>query len=247
MSWAGRILCTKSRFLKRMANFGLFETEVATGHRIDQFTGECSCGDPLCEKRMEVEGVAYDRRTYAGHDFFEVSSAMQKMIRRGKEREAIYWALELEEKYHNYMWKRLTIISHEEIGITNPSIPMMVNAYREQYYFLRDAKASERLLVLGNTIMLLCREPKCRIGDNFINVALRDRRGPEVKEVPDVALDAHTRRGKMKGRGWDQDGLEFWFTQSSKVENEVEGMDIYLEERRELSEAGIPDRYTPNI
>ncbi len=40
--------------------------------------------------------------TKNGYDFFEVASAFQKSIRRGMEKEAMYWAIELyESNYQN--------------------------------------------------------------------------------------------------------------------------------------------------
>ena len=54
-------------------------------------------------------------RTIHGYDFFEVSSAMQKAIRRGDARVAGFFALELwHSKYRDYVWKRLFTISAED-------------------------------------------------------------------------------------------------------------------------------------
>ena len=47
-------------------------------------------------------------RTLRSYDFGEVSSAMQKAIRRGDTQLAGYWALELwASGFGNYVWKRL--------------------------------------------------------------------------------------------------------------------------------------------
>ncbi len=54
-------------------------------------------------------------RTIHGYDFFEVSSAMQKAIRRGDACVAGYFALELwHSNYRDYVWKRLFTISAED-------------------------------------------------------------------------------------------------------------------------------------
>jgi len=221
-----------------------FKIMVAEGHEVDILTGMCSCGDPFCLYMEERMGYQRNQSTESDYDFYEVSSALQKMVRRGKEEEAIYWALELEPYYHKYMWKRLTVMVHEEIGIANPMAPVILNTYKEQYYQLRETKAKERFLVVANTILFLCREPKCRIGDDFINVALREER---TKEIPDAALDAHTLRGKRMGRGWDKDGDEFWYTVSSIVENEVPGLNTYLRRRKFLTESKVPIVFNPEI
>ena len=54
-------------------------------------------------------------RTVGGYDFFEVSSAMQKAIRRADAAVAGYFALELwTSGYRDYVWKRLFTISAED-------------------------------------------------------------------------------------------------------------------------------------
>ena len=158
---------------------------------------------------------------------------MQKSLRRGLEEDAMYWALELEEKYFNYLWKRLVIISHEDVGIVSIDVILFVETCRAQYDWLRSQKNDRhRLLVLGNAVLAICRAAKTRIGDDFLYIALKTPHALDKKPIPDYALDAHTLRGKMLGRGWEKEGNEFWFSESSKVNNEVEGFNTYLPERR---------------
>ena len=180
------------------------------------------------------ENKAFSPESRSGYDFYEVTSAMQKSIRRGLEEDAMYWCLELEEKYFNYLWKRLLVISHEDMGIVSMDVVNFVETCRNQYLYLKKEKNDRhRLLVLANAVLALCRAKKTRIGDDFLNVCLKERHGKEYKEVPDFALDAHTMRGKRKGRGWDRDGNRFWFEESSKINNEVEGFNDYLEKRKQ--------------
>ncbi len=42
-----------------------------------------------------------------GYELPEVVSAIQKAIRRGKEKEAMFWALEMCPHYEGYLWRRL--------------------------------------------------------------------------------------------------------------------------------------------
>ncbi|MEW6171347.1 MAG: hypothetical protein AB1472_07325, partial [Candidatus Omnitrophota bacterium] len=59
--------------------------------------------------------MGYRISTKRGYDFYEVSSAMQKAIRRGDPDVAGYFAVELfESNYSNYLWERLLIISAED-------------------------------------------------------------------------------------------------------------------------------------
>ena len=76
--------------------------------------------------------MKYELKTKNGYDFFECSSAMQKSIRRGIEDEAIFWAVELfESNYAEYIWKRLRIISSEDVGLGEPHISSEIWALYE--------------------------------------------------------------------------------------------------------------------
>lgn len=56
----------------------------------------------------------YNMTTRNGHSFYEISSMLQKAIRRGLYEDAFYAANELVPQYRNYMWKRLFIVSAED-------------------------------------------------------------------------------------------------------------------------------------
>lgn len=183
----------------------------------------------------EPDTDKFSLETTSGYDFYEVSSAFQKSMRRGLEQDAMYWALELEERYGAYLWKRMIIISHEDMGIVNTEVINFVETCRNQYLYLKAQKNDRhRLLVTANAVLAICRSVKTRIGDDFLNVCLKHPHGIDKKEIPDYALDAHTLRGKKKGRGWDKDGDRFWFEESSVIENEVEGYNTYLPIRRKM-------------
>jgi hypothetical protein len=69
--------------------------------------------------------------TKRGYDFGEVSSAMQKAIRRADTRLAGYWALELwHSGYGNYVWKRLLTVSAEDVwGLITGEIKALHDSY----------------------------------------------------------------------------------------------------------------------
>jgi hypothetical protein len=46
-----------------------------------------------------------------GYPFDEVASALRKSIRRGLEEDAMFWAVEMETRFPDYLWKRLQVIS----------------------------------------------------------------------------------------------------------------------------------------
>jgi hypothetical protein len=62
---------------------------------------------------MEGHATTYDETI--GYEFGEVSSAMQKAIRRADAKLAGYWALELwESGFGQYVWRRLLTVSAED-------------------------------------------------------------------------------------------------------------------------------------
>lgn len=139
-----------------------------------------------------------------GYVLWEVISALQKEIRRGNEKEAMFWALELLPRYEAYLWRRLVVIANEDIGIANPEALMLVPSQRAVFFEFRNAgKDSSCRLVLANTIILLCRSPKSRIADHFQCVVNQGRAHGERLEIPDYALDKHTSAGKRLGRKAD--------------------------------------------
>jgi len=147
-------------------------------------------------------------QTGQGYPFDEVASALQKSIRRGLEVDAMYWAAEMETRYPDYLWKRLQVISVEDIGIANMQVVLYVAEMRRLYQELKKEydKAPTRRsrsfrMVLGNAILAMCRSEKSRIGDEFPIVIYGRREEGWKAEVPDHALDMHTSRGRGMKRG----------------------------------------------
>ena len=138
--------------------------------------------------------------TPGGYRFDEVASALQKSIRRGLERDALYWAAELEPAFHAYLWKRLITIANEDIGPANHLAIVVVHALREQYTEFRKEGRSGTRMMLANAILCLARSPKSRLADHF-QIAVY--RSAERIEIPDYALDKHTAAGRARGRGFD--------------------------------------------
>lgn len=158
-------------------------------------------------------------KTEKGHQFFEVSSAFQKAIRRGLEDEAMYWAVELSNSnYEEYLWKRMKIITCEDIGLAAPHLPAQINGlyewWKEQKKKTKQSQPSERLFITQAVIML-CRAPKSRLICHASIYHFRTHQNRKL-EVPDYALDQHTRRGKAMRRGIDH----FW-KEGAKLSNEM--------------------------
>ena len=56
----------------------------------------------------------YDLRTRNGHNMYDMSSMLQKSIRRCNYELAGYAAMELFGRYWKYLWRRLIVISAED-------------------------------------------------------------------------------------------------------------------------------------
>jgi replication-associated recombination protein RarA len=142
--------------------------------------------------------------TPGGYLIGEVSSALQKDIRRGNEEGAVFWATELDlAGYGNYAFKRLRIICSEDVGLAWTEGPAVIRALYEEFTEFKKAEKGEKtgnsMLYLVHATILLARAPKSRIIDNAccLYYGMRDT---VVREVPDYAVDGHTDRGRKLGR-----------------------------------------------
>jgi replication-associated recombination protein RarA len=136
-------------------------------------------------------------------------SAMQKAIRRGLEREAMEFAVELmhtSKAFHSMVTKRLQIISHEDIDTgSQPHVVPFVKAACEQAMAWYDPeKLGGSRMAIGNAIRMMARARKSREGDHFAAaIGLRSLLEDFVPAIPDWANDQHTLAGRKLGRGLD--------------------------------------------
>lgn len=147
--------------------------------------------------------MKYEQKTINGYDLFEVISALQKCIRRGLEDDALFWAVELSiSNYSEYCWKRMLIISSEDVGLAEPNISADINSLYQIFNKLKsknDDKHCPERLFLVHAIILLCRAKKSRFID-WKTVYVFGCHTSRFREIPDFALDKHTQRGKALGR-----------------------------------------------
>lgn len=153
----------------------------------------------------------FNLKTKNGYDFFEVSSTLQKAIRRGDAKVAGIAALELFPRYRNYTWKRLLTISVEDTwGIITNEIQALYNAFK----FVNEGKnKAQGRIFISKAVILLCEAKKSRDADHLQNLVYDDigmededvqryieELENEPMEIPDYAYDVHTRKGKMMGK-----------------------------------------------
>jgi len=160
--------------------------------------------------------MGYEYRTLHGYNMFDMSSMLQKAIRRGDWTHAGFAACELYYSYYNYLWKRLLVISAEDCNdmLTQEIIALRladdeVNAKKKKGE-IRDE------IFISKAIMLLVRAQKnrdaCYFACNFMTS--KNETDPEkfehvdsistcklgVDGIPDWVFDKHTLRGRKMGR-----------------------------------------------
>lgn len=169
----------------------------------------------------------YDIKTKKGYDFFECSSALQKCIRRGLEEQAMFWAVELYDSgYGEYVWKRLRIMSSEDVGLAEPLMPANIwalyRSYQEQAKKKEDKNEPQRLF-LTHAVLLLCRCKKSRLID-WTLLWHWLRHPHKFLEIPDFALDKHNERGRKLKRSWAH-----FFDEGTYLDNQA-----YIEGEKEM-------------
>ena len=157
--------------------------------------------------------MAWDLITRNGHNMYDMSSMLQKAIRRGDIERAGYAAMELFGKYHSYLWKRLITISAEDCyGIMTREIIALkfaddeVNKTRKGY--------DRDYLFVAKAITLLCYARKnrdgCYVACNFMYpdrcLEPEEIEHVDISEInqigiiPEWVFDNHTLKGKMLGK-----------------------------------------------
>lgn len=168
----------------------------------------------------------------------EVISALQKLIRRGKEKEACEIAYEMyitSPQFEEKLWRRLLAISVEDIGMGNPMAAIMINnlnIMRKEFQY----NESDRAMFFFHAIRYLCGSEKDRSSDLLKNIVIKNFAMGYVPEIPDIALDKHTIRGQEMGRG-----SEHFLHEASKVTPQAKIDNNYKEQYEEILK-----KYDPN-
>lgn len=158
-------------------------------------------------------------KTVNGLTADEVISMLQKAVRRGLEEDAVDAAYELyltSRELEHVMWRRLIMIAMEDIGFGDLQAAVIVYTYYQaKDLFERDN--GDRQLTFIQAIRYLCRSPKERSSSYYQNLQMSKFDRGYVMEVPDYALDKHTKRGKEMGRD-----TMYFYTDGDRVNPEYE-------------------------
>jgi replication-associated recombination protein RarA len=160
-------------------------------------------------------------RTRGGYLLSEVVSALQKEIRRGQLDNAVYWSAELDlSGYGEYLWRRLRIITSEDVGPAWPDGPAVIDALYSWWQKHKSKRGGSPELFIVHAVILLCRSEKTRLVDHVLTAHYVGHDDELRREIPDYALDMHTARGREMGRG-----LDHFFDEGARVHPEAEDPD----------------------
>lgn len=182
----------------------------------------------------------------------EVVSALQKMIRRGMEPEALYWASELLDSGEEYtFWRRIFAITAEDIGLGDPDMPQRIHA------LYRMASVCKEWNIPFMAVMLLCRSAKNREADDACWMyEMRRKTGWKIP-IPTVAKDGHTRDGKTRlyaiaranGESFDRTWAREFYFDAALLKNYVPIVDPndpdQLEDRYRHALMAMPEHQLP--
>jgi replication-associated recombination protein RarA len=178
-----------------------------------------------------------DVKTFNGFQADHVISALQKEIRRGNTENAALLAYEMiitSPALEDYLWKRLKVISVEDIGFGELLAPVLIQSLFEMNS-ASDRASGERKLYAIHAVRYLCTCKKDRSTDemaNWMNYA--SKLGDILPVIPEYALDMHTAEGQKKGRG-----RRHFYEEASRIIPEASDRDrTYLERIMKMLDAG---------
>ena len=153
----------------------------------------------------------------------EVISALQKSLRSGLLDNALLlgWEMYLTSpELEAMLWSRLCVIAVEDIGLGNVQAPVLIETlYQQHQRYARPG--GDRFLFAAHAIRVLATSAKDRTSDDMVNWARQSMAlGERLPEIPDIALDMHTRRGQEMGRDY-----RFFIEEASRVTPEINDRD----------------------
>ena len=161
--------------------------------------------------------------TKNGHDFFAVSSMLQKAIRRGEVADAAWAVAELAPKYAAYVWRRLLVVSAEDCSsFVTGEVVALYDAW--QVLHRHDSSQGHRIFLLKAILLMACakhtrdsdelgllvadRMTDERIERGFLEAAVYLLDNPadddDDRSIPDYVYDVHTRVGRRRGKTVEQ-------------------------------------------
>lgn len=165
---------------------------------------------------MGAMDIKYDAARAGNYDLDLVVSALQKSIRRGREPQALYWARILHKAdYSEYCWRRLKIITSEDIGLAAPFMPMQIASLYGFWAEIKERHERSEFLYIAHAVMLLARAKKSRVVCDAASWFEDCADIVEPLSIPLEAIDQHTELGRSLGAMF-----EAFLLEGGKLENE---------------------------
>ena len=142
----------------------------------------------------------------------------------------MYWAFELADSgFAAYVWRRVLVVTSEDVGLAEPHMPATIHALHQNALTLEAKRKGSGRLPLVHAVLLLARAKKSRVVDHLLIALSADE---TVREIPDVAIDKHTKRGRAMGRGREhffEEGSLLANVETGELEHEPHLPDPYRE------------------
>lgn len=160
-----------------------------------------------------------------GYPLAHVRSALIKELRRGNERAALFWALELFDmdmsiKVMAEIWADLGVFTHEDVGLADPLATQVVMQAKAVHDLLPQDD-NRRRVTLAHAVCYLARTEKTRYVSELLAQITNDLKIGMKRMIPDYAIDMHTKEGREMGRG-----ALHYLTEGAKLENESRDFSI---------------------
>lgn len=160
-------------------------------------------------KSIEDKPILYTDKNGEGH--YELLSAFQKSIRGSDVNASIYYlALLLEIGDLDSIFRRMTVIAYEDIGLANPGIGPKVHAAVEAVKMLG---IDEGRIPLSVVVCEMALSPKSNSAYMAINNALSDIRKGLIGDIPEVI------KGHSLNYRYPHDYPNYWVDETYLPEN----------------------------
>ncbi len=160
-------------------------------------------------KRIEDKPILYTDKNGNGH--YELLSAFQKSIRGSDVNASIYYlALLLEIGDLDSIFRRMTVIAYEDIGLGNPGIGPKVHAAIESVKLIG---IDEGRIPLANVVIEMALSPKSNSAYTAINEAMNDIRSGHIGDIPEVI------KGHSSKYRYPHDYPNYWVNETYLPEN----------------------------
>ena len=197
--------------------------------------------DRTLDKVKEIIGVKNIAIDQNGENYYDILSALIKSI-RGSDVDASlhYLARFLKCEDLEMITRRLLISSYEDIGFGNLDAAVQVNTLNEMRKNFPYDDGDQPMYFI-HAIRVLCASEKDRSSDYLKNIVIKSFAMGKKIEIPDIALDKHTRRGKLMGRG-----SKHFFEEATKVIPQLKIDNDYRERYGQILEVYKPEDAVPN-